>query len=439
MGKRVAQGTLPQGPAASLLEAGTVGRFTLLHDPSRPPLASLALDAPRGHAAWSLPRGLPTRPGEPRPAAPAAEPAGEPWDEGRYRSEGARGLMLEGRRVRGRYALRAAPDGWLVERLDEAWVPMPARVLPMLASPSDYPRDEESYAFEPKWDGIRALAYVEGGRATLRTRNLVDVTGQYPELARLGERLKGHDALLDGEIVAFDERGLPSFQLLQARLGVTTPRVAHARASDVPVVYLVFDVLWHDGRDAMRLPYEERRRILESLPLGGDVVRLSPSVVGSGRALLATPGLEGVVAKRLGSLYEKGARSRAWLKIKEQRRQEFVIAGWTTGRGARRGRIGALLLGVRDEPGGALRYAGSVGTGFTDRMLDDLERSLLPDVRVQSPFAAPIDKKDAVFVEPRLVCEVEFTEWTRDGRLRHPSFKGLRDDKDPADVVREER
>jgi len=303
---------------------------------------------------------------------------------------------------------------------------VPDRILPMLARPSDYPDDEQNYAFEVKWDGMRAIVYSQPGRMRIENRNLQDMTGQWPELSRLNRALHAHEAVLDGEIVAFDERGLPSFEALQAR-------------REGSRVYVAFDVLYYDGRDVTDLPYEERRALLESLDLSSPHVQISPSYVGHGRALLATPGLEGVVAKRLGSAYDRGARSSAWLKIKTQRRQEFVIGGWTRGKGARDGKIGALLLGVYDEPRGTrLKYAGSVGTGFSDALLDELERKMQSHVRRDSPFDAPIDKREAVFVAPRLVCEVEFTEWTRDHRLRHPSFKGLREDKDPHDVVREE-
>lgn len=302
-------------------------------------------------------------------------------------------------------------------------------VEPMLARAAEYPRDPENYAFEIKWDGYRAIAYIpRQGPIQIRSRSLLDMTNDYPELQELRGLLAGREAVLDGEIVAFDKNGLPSFEEMQQ--GIEGSRV-----------FVAFDVLSLDGEDVTRRPYEERRKLLESLDLASAHIQTSPSYVGDGRALLAMPGLEGVVAKRLGSAYEPGARSSAWLKIKTQRRQEFVIGGWTRGQGARAGRIGALLVGVYDERGGTrLKYAGNVGTGFTDKTLDDLERRLQKHIRVGSPFDAPIPKqRDAVvFVAPKLICEIEFTEWTRDDRLRHPSFKGLRDDKDPHDVVREE-
>lgn len=317
---------------------------------------------------------------------------------------------------------------------------MPKAVVPMRAHAAAYPPDEGAYAFEVKWDGIRAIAHVQGGRVRLASRNLNDITAQYPELARIGDALVGLDAVLDGEIVAFDGRGVSSFQRLQGRLGVTAPREALARSLEIPVVFVAFDILHLDGLDVTGLPYEERRMLLESLGLPNEAIQLSPAVVGEGRSLLSLPGLEGVVAKRLGSTYQEGARSRAWLKIKTQRRQEFVIGGWSPGKGARAGRLGALLVGVHEpQPSGSrLLYAGSVGTGFTDATLDALQARLKPLARATSPFAGPIDKKDARFVTPNLIAEVEFMEWTQDGKLRHPSFKGLRDDKDPKDVIRED-
>lgn len=312
----------------------------------------------------------------------------------------------------------------------------PDGVLPMLATAAPYPANEGEYAFEPKWDGYRAIAYLREGRVTLRSRNLNDLTDEFPELAGLATALGGRRAVLDGEIVALDESGRPSFQLLQNRLGVTH-RGRAKRDEGVPIAYIVFDILHLDGQDTMPLAYEERRRILEALPLRGDRWRVSPSVVGDGHVFLEMPGWEGVVAKRLGSRYEPGARSRAWLKIKTQKRQELVIAGWTPGRGSRAGGIGALVVGYYD--GDVLRYAGKVGTGFTEKALDALHRLLAPTVRQTSPFGERIAEiKDATFVEPRYVAEFEFTEWTSDGRLRHPSYKGLRDDKDPRDVTREE-
>ena len=451
MGKRVREGALSReavsGPAPESVLVPSTGRFRILRDRTSPLRWELRLrHAEEDRATFAFAGGLPARPGDGRVAALTGDPAPdlEVWDEGALASRVAAAeawtLRLDGRRVRGRYHLQREGDAWTLTRLDDESVkPFPEHVLPMLAVASAYPADETAYAFEVKWDGIRALAHLKDGRVRLRTRNLNDVTDAYPELHDLPDLLAGRDAVLDGEIVAFDEKGMPSFQKLQGRLGVVASAVAKKRRNDAPVMYMVFDLLYLDGRDVTGLPYEERRGLLESLDLHGPHVQVSPSFRGQGKVLLATPGLEGIVAKRLGSPYEAGARSRAWLKVKTQRRQEMVIGGWSAGRGARRGRIGALLLGVWDEPRGRrLLYAGSVGTGFSDEALDDLERLLRPFVMQASPFATPVDKKDVTFVEPRFVCEVEFTEWTGDGRLRHPSFKGLREDKDPRDVVREE-
>lgn len=434
------------GVARGLPAVGAPARAFHIHHLQAPPFRwQLQLETAEAPRVLSLPHGMPWAQGEARPAIEEPTLLAPPvWDEGRYVVEAADEdevvLMMEGRRVRGRYALLQEGVGRLaLRRVDPASMrPMPDALLPMLAHAAPYPEDEEAYAFELKWDGIRAIAHVKGDKARFRTRNLNDVTAQYPELKGLGKALHGRSAVLDGEIVAPDEQGRPSFQRLQGRLGVTQRGFAARRAQEVPVVYVAFDLLYLDGHDLMSLPYEERRGMLESLPIDGPHWRISPSLVGDGKALLAMPGWEGIVAKRLGSPYEPGARSRAWLKIKTQKRQELVIGGWTRGKGSRGGRIGALHVGYYDEEG-RFRYAGKVGTGFTQSVLEGLERLLRPDVRKTSPFADPVpDKAASTFVDPRYVGEFEFTQWTSDGRLRHPSFKGLREDKDPRQVVREE-
>lgn len=431
--------------------------FRIRHHESPPFEWEIHFQAPAGEGdlVLALPRGLPWGEGERRVATPATSPAASPtWDEGRYDVEAVNAggvvVRLEGARTKGRYALRvdAPARRFVLERLDPTAVrPMPERVLPMLAHAAPFPANEDGFAFEIKWDGFRAIAYVEDGRALFRSRNLNNITSNYPELQAVGAALAGRTAVLDGEIVAPDEKGRPSFERMQQRLGVTGAKEAQRRMEQTPVVYIAFDVLYLDGRDTMGLPYEERRAILESLPIEGDHCRVSPARVGDGRGLLALEGFEGVVAKRLGSAYEPGARSRAWIKIKKQRRQELVIAGWTPGRGSRSGRIGALLVGHWDvSPSQArargkpqrLLYAGSVGTGFSIATLAALEKRMEPLLQKESPFANEVDRKDARFARPVLVGEFEFTEWTSDGKLRHPSFKGLREDKDAADVVREE-
>src|SRR5581483_1792081 len=402
---------------------GGEGRFTLRHRAVAPCEWSMTLERAGGSLAWALPAGVPWGEGEARPAT-AREASAVPdpvWDAGRYTlrldpaDPRARTLLLEGRRVAGRYALRHERGvQWSLRRLDPPTLrPMPERVLPMLAHAAPYPADEERWAFEVKWDGIRGVAHVKDGAVRVFSRTMADVTMQYPELASLGTLVRGR-AILDGEIVAFDATGRPSFQRLQPRLGVGSKSAVQEKSREVPVVYVAFDILYLDGRDLTGQPYEERRAILESLGLEGPHVRVSPAIVGDGRAILAQPGLEGVVAKRLGSPYEPGARSGAWRKIKLQRRQELVIGGYTQGRGVRQGRIGALLVGVFDVPQDEARqrgspqrflYAGSVGTGFTDAELARLREQLDPLRRDASPFEGPVDKKDVVFVEPRLVAE----------------------------------
>ncbi len=456
-----ARGAWPAAPVVTPEDlsrlVGGAGRFALRHRATAPFEWSLVLEGPSGSLTWALPAGVPWAEGESRPAT-SREPSATPdpaWDAGPYvlRRHGgdaaARELRLEGRRVLGRYLLRHERGvQWRLTRLDPPSLrPMPERVLPMLAHAAPYPTDPERWAFEIKWDGIRALLHVRDGRVRVLSRTLQDVTAQYPELAPLAGALRGRRAILDGEIVAFDGSGRPSFQRLQSRLGVGSKTGVEQKSREAPVTFVAFDLLYLDGRDLTGSPYEERRAALLSLGLSGEAWRVSPSVVGDGRAVLAIPGVEGAVAKRLGSVYEPGARSGAWRKIKLQRRQELVIGGYTTGRGARRGQIGALLVGVHDAPPDEARergepqrllYAGSVGTGFTARELARLKGLLEPLRREASPFAGSVDKKEVVFVEPRLVAEFEFTEWTASGRLRHPSYKGLRADKAPEDVVREE-
>jgi bifunctional non-homologous end joining protein LigD len=324
--------------------------------------------------------------------------------------------------------------------------PMPEHVVPMLARLSTLPPDEEHYGFEIKWDGVRAVAYIEDGTTRLESRNLNDVTRQYPEAAAVGTAFAGagRSAVLDGEVVAFDEHGKPSFERLQGRMHLTGAAAIGARTRSTPIVYMVFDLLYLDGEDMMRLPYTERRQRLEVLDLNGPSWRTPAYHPGDGTALLqasAQQGLEGIVAKRLDSPYEPARRGGAWLKIKNTRRQELVIGGWLPGEGRRQGRIGALLVGYYDhepETGPELRFAGKVGTGFDAKELDMLEKLLATKRRDTSPFSgAKQPGKGAQFVEPDLVAEIEFNEWTRANMLRHPSYKGLREDKPALSVVLE--
>src|SRR3954467_571343 len=324
--------------------------------------------------------------------------------------------------------------------------PMPQHVVPMLARLSTLPaaEDDDKYGYEIKWDGVRAVAYVtKRGTTHLESRNLNDVTRQYPEAAAVGEALKGHAAVLDGEVVAFDENGRPSFERLQGRMHLTGAAAIDARTRSTPIVYIVFDLLYLDGESLMPLPYTERRARLEALDLNGPSWRTPTYHAGDGAALLqasASQGLEGVMAKRLDSPYEPGRRPGTWLKVKNTRRQELVIGGWLPGEGRRQGRIGALLMGYYDHepPTPELRCAGKVGTGFDAKELEMLEQVLAARRRPTNPFSGPKQPgKGAIYVEPDLVAEVEFNEWTRQNMLRHPSYKGLRENKRAPDVVLE--
>jgi bifunctional non-homologous end joining protein LigD len=316
--------------------------------------------------------------------------------------------------------------------------PIPWPIIPMLAKASEAPpKDDDHWALEMKRDGIRLMARVDDG-ITLVTRNQIDVTPRYPELGALATQLTDRTLLLDGEMVGFDEAGMPSFEALQQRMGLEGGKRVASR-SGVPIAYVIFDLLYLDGVSLLGLPYAARRSMLDTLALEGAHWMTSPYSVGGGDAMLATSlehGFEGLMAKRIDSTYEPGKRPGTWLKVKNHRRQEFVVGGWVPGEGRRSGKIGALVIGYYE--GDRFISAGKVGTGFTERRLDELAEMLAPLSRETSPFAGGTVPKETRFVEPQLACEVEFTEWTtRGGQLRHPSFKGLRMDKAPTDVVRE--
>ena len=379
------------------------------------------------------------------------------WDRGTYEvlkwEPRKIEVLLHGERVQGRYALfpidkDEEPKNWMIHRMDPpadeaAGAPMPEKVVPMMARTGTLPRDDEDWAFEVKWDGVRAICHSEPGRMRLHSRNLLDITTRYPEVGRLNRALSHHRAVLDGEIVALDAEGKPSFGALQRRMHVGSESTVRRLAKGTPVTYIIFDLLWLDGRSLMDLPYTERRARLAEIELGdGGRWRVPDYVVGHGEQLLAATeeqGLEGVIAKRLDSKYEPGRRTPAWLKIKHTARQEVVVGGWVPGDGKRRDRIGALLVGVREDDG-SLRHVGRVGTGFTESELARLAEMLRPLEREDSPFApgGPKIPRGAVFADPELVAEVEFREWTDGGQLRAPSYKGLRDDKPAELVVREE-
>jgi bifunctional non-homologous end joining protein LigD len=312
----------------------------------------------------------------------------------------------------------------------------------MLAVAGSLPDPDDAWSFEFKWDGVRAMSYVEDGRIRILSRNDSDVTARYPELRGMTTALGARPAVLDGEIVAVDDAGRPSFEALQSRMQISDESRARRLAAEVPVVLFVFDVVHLDGRSVTPVPYRRRRVLLESLELAGPHWATPPAYGAPGSDVLAAAtraGLEGVVAKRSDSVYRPGRRDAAWVKVKTTRTQEVVIGGWVPGKGSRAAFVGALVLGI-PEPGGAgrLRYVGRVGTGFTEAALADLRARFESLRRDESPFArplAPAERRGVTWVDPRLVGEVRFAQWTAAGRLRHPTWRGLRLDKRPGEVV----
>ncbi len=416
-------------------------------------------------ASWAVPKGVPLEPGQQHLAVHVEDhpldyatfegeiPKGEYgagtveiWDSGTYelveeKKNGGLTVRLHGKRLQGTYALVPAklngdPKNWLIVRKrDEGAEPQRVAATtytPMLATLADDVPRGAGWAFEVKWDGYRALARVAGGEATLRSRNDNDLTARFSNVAKeLVKAVKTPDCVLDGEVCALDESGRSSFSAMQQGKPGT------------PIVYYVFDVFEIDGEPVIDLPFVERRKRLEQLlDKRNRTVRLSEAFE-DGNALYEAAkeqGLEGIVAKRLDSRYLPGKRTRDWLKIKTHYEQEFVIAGYTKGTGRRASSFGSLVLAY--YRGNELVYAGNVGTGFNSKEIEKLLDALRPLRRSTPPFReAPkmpkVRKGDVIWVEPKLVCEVEFVEWTHDGRLRAPSYKGLREDK-PAEAVRRE-
>ncbi|MFT2753664.1 ATP-dependent DNA ligase [Clavibacter sp. Sh2088] len=318
----------------------------------------------------------------------------------------------------------------------------PAPMLATAATGAGLDPDEE-WAVEMKWDGYRAIVVVADGRATITSRNGVDLTPAFPELAELPDSLDVDDAVLDGEIVVLGAGGRPDFGLLQTRLGLTGEKeIARARRA-APVHLMLFDALAIGDRVLVEEPYRERRAaLLDAVRAPGrGRIQVPPAFDGDLDEALATSrelGLEGVVAKRVDAPYESGRRSSAWLKVKHHRAQEVVVGGWRPGSGSRASGVGSLLVGVPGPDG--LAYAGRVGTGFTERDLADALRRFRPLARKTSPFAdvPAADARDAHWITPRLVGEVEFAEWTSTDRLRQASWRGWRHDKSPDEVVRED-
>jgi bifunctional non-homologous end joining protein LigD len=311
----------------------------------------------------------------------------------------------------------------------------PAWLDPELATLTKQRFSDPAWIFERKLDGERCLAYRDGPALRLMTRNQKVVTATYPELASALEAQPADDFIIDGEVVAFDGEQT-RFSRLQQRLGVHDP--GPELLAGVPVYYYIFDVLWADGRDTRPRPLRERKDVLRRLLSFTGPLRFTEHRDADGEAYwreACTAGWEGLVAKRADSPYQPG-RSRDWLKFKCENGQEFVIGGYTDPQGARTG-FGALLLGYYDRDG-QLAYAGKVGTGFDRHTLDSLHATLVTLERDRPPFDRGVLPRSGVhWVEPSLVGEVGFSEWTTDGQLRHPRFQGLRRDKDPAEVVRE--
>jgi bifunctional non-homologous end joining protein LigD len=357
------------------------------------------------------------------------------WDTGTYDAEKFRDdeviVDLHGKRISGRYALiQTNGDQWLAHRMKDQNSPTPQDLAPMLATPGSVARLKATeWAFEGKWDGYRLLVVADHGGMCLQSRSGRDVTSEYPQLKPLADALSDHQIVLDGEVVALDESGVPSFHEMQNR----------ARATRIQ--YWAFDVLQLDGRSLLRAKYRDRRKVLEALAHDREELIVPDLLPGDGAEALEysrQQRWEGVVAKRWDSTYQPGRRSSSWIKDKNWNTQEVVIGGWKEGTGGRTSGIGSLLMGIPVE--GGLQYVGRVGTGFTERELARLKEILTPLRTDKSPFVTPLPRQDAkgvTFVEPRLVGEVRYSEWTADGRLRHPSWRGLRPDKSPDEVVRE--
>jgi bifunctional non-homologous end joining protein LigD len=414
--------------------------------------------------SWALPKGVPSDPAVNHLAVHTEDhpleygsfegtiPRGEYgagavtiWDHGSYETQKWSPrevkVLLHGRRVEGGYVLfQTRGNQWMIHRERQ---PLPAALRPMLAvSGSAMPRDAQNWALEMKWDGVRALAFIESGRVRLMSRTERDITVAYPELAGLGHATDHKQLLLDGEVVVFGAGGWPEFEALQPRMHVTSAAQAALLAAQTPVTYLVFDLLQLDGRPLLEMGYRERRALLDGLGLAGPFWQTPPWFPGEDfqavQGVSMAQRMEGVLAKRLDSAYVPGVRTDYWRKIKNVLRQEVIVAGYKPGQGNRTGQVGSLLIGVHEA--GKLIYAGHVGTGFSVETLRMLGERLEPLRRPDSPFDVPVPPehaRNAVWVEPRLVIDVTFDRWTKQGRMRAPVYKGLRDDKDPADVVRE--
>ncbi|MDI3314904.1 MAG: ATP-dependent DNA ligase [Mycobacterium sp.] len=354
------------------------------------------------------------------------------WDSGTYDTEKFHDdeiiVVLHGNRISGRYALiHTNGNQWLIHRMKDQKYFRFDELYPMLATEGPVANlTSGRWAFEGKWDGYRMLVDADHGRVRLRSRSGRDVTLEYPQLHSMAADLADHHVVLDGEVVAPDKSGIPRFTGIQNRLVSTR------------LEFWAFDLLYLDGRSLLRATYSDRRQLLETLATGTKLIvpGLLPGDGADALEFSRKQGWEGVIAKKRDSTYQPGRRSASWVKHKHWNTQEVVIGGWRAGEGGRP--IGSLLMGIPGPRG--LHFAGRVGTGFTERALADLKKRLAPLRTGESPFDAPLSARDAkgvTFVQPVLVGEVRYSEWTADGRLRQPSWRGLREDKTPGEVVRE--
>src|SRR5918995_735207 len=419
----------PAGDPGAAPPAPDAPRFVVQEHHARRLHWDLRLEHEGTLASWAVPRGIPPGPERNHLAVRTEDhpleylefhgeiPAGQYgagtmriWDRGTYDVHKFRDdevmVTFHGERVRGRYVLfRTKGDDWMIHRRDppedREREPMPDQLEPMLARTGPLPRDDRDWAFEIKWDGVRAIAFVQGGRLRLQARSGRDVTPRYPELRPIAEALAGREVILDGEVVAFDG-ARPSFQKLQSRLHLASDHAIRRLARDDPVHYIAFDLLYLDGRSLLDLRYDERRARLAELELQGPTWQAPAHHVGDGAALLEltrAQRLEGVIAKRLDCPYTPGRRTSAWVKVKNVGSTDVVIGGWLPGEGGRSGRLGALVIGIPDEEG-VLHYAGRVGTGFTQAELGRLGGMLEELARADSPFEGRQPPELTRFVQP---------------------------------------
>ncbi|WP_328811032.1 ATP-dependent DNA ligase [Rhodococcus sp. NBC_00294] len=457
-GKRTASRTPEPVPTASTTRESADPIFVIQEHHARRLHYDFRLERDGVLVSWAVPKNLPTDEKKNHFAVHTEDhpmdyasfegtiPQGEygggevsVWDHGTFITEKWRDdeviVELAGERVAGRYALiRTDRDQWLVHRMTSRPQPtrteLPQHLRPMLASAGTLSGLEaDEWSFEGKWDGVRIVATLDHGDVVLESRTGQDLTRRYAGITALAADLSDHAVVLDGEAVVYRADGVTSFQALQ-----------DAHPDDVQ--FICFDILHLDGTDLTGKKFTDRRKILELLLTGLETATVSPLLPGTAAGALSESerrGWEGIVAKRRDSTYEVGRRSTSWIKVKNWRTQEVVIGGWRAGKGSRTGSIGSLLLGIPSENG--LHYVGRVGTGFTERQRADLLTLLRPSVVDESPFDEPLptaDRRDATWVAPTVVGEVRFFEWTDGGSLRHPSWRGLREDKTVEDVHRED-